>query len=212
MKYEGVKNGSTVTLQCGETSKGPVLWSRDRAGRREDLLTVEDGGTITKHISDTHKHYNPKTNDRSLMITHVSSFPAGLYYCNSTAVCLTVTAGPSMTHQDKCDARSAENTRGHWMPLIVVGSAVLLLVLALVSTRKWFSKKEGPQNELTYSEIQDPPNRLRNNGLQNEFTYSLLQHPANRMQGNGPVGEELYSLAQRPRSSAEDPETPGATD
>ncbi|XP_017537763.1 uncharacterized protein LOC108410941 isoform X1 [Pygocentrus nattereri] len=261
IKYKSVKNGSTVTLKCDEMSKGPVIWSRDRAGRREDILTIEDGGRTTKHINDTHKFYHTSIN-RSLMITRVSSFHAGLYYCNSTAVvCLTVTSGPAMTNQDKCDARSAENKiSGYWIILIVVGSVVLLLVLTLVSTRKWFLKKDaegtetadhvyasidhdasrkaqtgilikernkesiyylanhpdpvptGLQNELTYSEIQDPANRLQNNSLQNEFTYSLLQNPANKRQNNGPVGEEVYSLAQRPRSAAEDPETPGTTD
>ncbi|KAL7868694.1 hypothetical protein SRHO_G00100780 [Serrasalmus rhombeus] len=110
MKYESVKNGSTVTLKCGEMSKGPVIWSRDRAGRREDILTIEDGGRMIKHINDIHKSYHTSSNC-SLMITRVSSSHTGLYYCNSTAVvCLTVTSGPAMTNQDKCDTRLEDNT------------------------------------------------------------------------------------------------------
>ncbi|KAL6473457.1 hypothetical protein MHYP_G00170180 [Metynnis hypsauchen] len=211
MKYETVKNGSTVTLQCGEMSKGSVIWSRDRDGRREDILTIVDRGGMIKHVNDTPKHYNHNHDARSLMITRVSSSHAGLYYCNSSAVCLTVTSGPNMTNQDKCETRSAAS-REHWMPLVVVGSVVLLLVLALVSTRKWFSKKKAEDTEMAdhvYASIDHDTSHkaqtgiklkernkesvyyLANHpdpvptGLQNELTYSEIQDPANRLQNNG---------------------------
>ncbi|KAL6473455.1 hypothetical protein MHYP_G00170160 [Metynnis hypsauchen] len=153
MKYESVESGGAATLQCGEMSKGSVIWSRERDGRREDILTLVDGGGVIKHVNDIQKRYNFNRDDRSLMIIRVSSSDAGLYYWNSSAVCLTVTSGPTMTSQDKCDSRLEElNTRGFWIALPVVVGVVLLLALASLSTRKGLSERKEAC-EMPYDDV-----------------------------------------------------------
>ncbi|KAL6473775.1 hypothetical protein MHYP_G00173360 [Metynnis hypsauchen] len=85
--------GNTAILHCGKLTKGKVTWSREVNGQGVDILTTHNGDT-TKHITDPDKHYSSGSY-LSLIIYGVSRPHAGKYYCNGTAVELTVRSASS---------------------------------------------------------------------------------------------------------------------
>ncbi|XP_072529389.1 uncharacterized protein [Salminus brasiliensis] len=208
IQYKHVQKDGTVTLKCGELTEGLVTWSRDRNGRREDIVRIENG--LITRLNDPSKRYT--NNGLSLIISHISLYNAGLYYCNSTAVaCLTVTSGPNVT--DKCvqthletgrlnktDKCEKPETRKRWTALIITGS--VLLALALVFW-KWISQKKD-DDELAdhiYSTVDFVTFDKAQTGRaqkpkEKESVYDLATHP-----GPAPTGlqnEPLYSLVQKP--------------
>ncbi|XP_072530132.1 uncharacterized protein [Salminus brasiliensis] len=179
IQYKRVQKDGTVTLKCGELTEGLVTWSRDRDGRREDIVRIENG-LITRFNNSSKRYTN---NGLSLIISHISLYHAGLYYCNSTAVaCLTVTSGPNVT--DKCGKTELETGNApepefrrplfvskRWTALIIMGS--VLLALALVFW-KWISQKKADDDELAdhiYSTVEYVTFDGSQTGLQNDPTH-----------------------------------------
>ncbi|XP_049329079.1 uncharacterized protein LOC125790027 [Astyanax mexicanus] len=228
IQYKRIQKDKPVTFTCGNLTEGSVMWSRDRDGEREDIGEIKNG--FINRSNDPIKNYNNK--GLSLMISLVSPFYAGLYYCNSTAVaCLTVISGPNVT--DTCENADLK-TRKSWAGLAVVGS--VLIAVVSVFTWRWFSRKnikvedeevpehvyasidykisdkaetggcrrQKEQEDIYYLATHPDPGPT---GLLNDPTYSLIQNPVNTRQKADPDGEGLYSLAQRPSSTAEDPQT-----
>ncbi|KAL6473468.1 hypothetical protein MHYP_G00170290 [Metynnis hypsauchen] len=144
--------GNTVALKCGRLTNGKVTWSRDTNGQRVDILTTHNGET-TKH-NDPDGRYRSRE-DLVLIIYGVSQSDAGRYYCSGATVEFSVTSGtkaaaePAATTTAPETARTTKGssrgtTQVPWKVLIIAGSCLVAVALALFSWRSFYKRKTYP--------------------------------------------------------------------
>ncbi|XP_034163036.2 uncharacterized protein LOC117597925 [Pangasianodon hypophthalmus] len=84
-----ITEGSNITIPC--ENEGRVSWSKLADGKREIILTAQDGGVSERSKPDPDHRYGVFAN-LSLVIKETSVSDSGTYYCNATSVVkLTVT-------------------------------------------------------------------------------------------------------------------------
>ncbi|KAL6473470.1 hypothetical protein MHYP_G00170310 [Metynnis hypsauchen] len=164
--------GRDVRLAC--VNGGKVVWSKGTDGGRSAILTAEDGEITQRYSPDPENRYSVLAKDSSLVIRSVSLSDSGIYYCNAApAVNLTVNPAPPArftwlpTPTVSVDTevnrrRTSEggdkqkdnqpNRKGFLIALLVVGGVVLLLALAYLSIKKYFSEKKEAC-EMPYDDV-----------------------------------------------------------
>ncbi|KAL3984466.1 hypothetical protein ACER0C_016091 [Sarotherodon galilaeus] len=88
------KNGGneSVTLRCPLSVKGKVTWSREKRGRKADILTA-DGNTERRHIKD--KRFSLSA-DKSLIILRPAASDSGTYLCNNKPAVQLIVISPEI--------------------------------------------------------------------------------------------------------------------
>ncbi|KAI3358231.1 hypothetical protein L3Q82_003226 [Scortum barcoo] len=84
--HQIVEEKTSVTLPCPHAVDRKVTWSREKDGRKVDILST-DGDRDIRH--DTDRRYNIQA-DKSFYIIRVNVSDSGRYFCNEAAVELTV--------------------------------------------------------------------------------------------------------------------------
>ncbi|XP_038581317.1 hemicentin-1-like [Micropterus salmoides] len=87
-----IKEKDPVTLPCPHSVEGKVMWSRERNGRRVDILLI-DGDRDIRLLHKPYKGYSSLA-DKSLHIVRAGVSDSGRYFCNNeVAAELTVIPG-----------------------------------------------------------------------------------------------------------------------
>ncbi|XP_047460304.1 uncharacterized protein LOC125019527 isoform X3 [Mugil cephalus] len=87
--HKVVEERQVVILHCRQPVKNKVTWSRERDGRKVDILTI-DGDRDIKHIKDPKKRFISLA-DKSLVVFKADISDSGKYLCDDEeAVELTV--------------------------------------------------------------------------------------------------------------------------
>ncbi|XP_039461988.1 uncharacterized protein LOC120435895 isoform X2 [Oreochromis aureus] len=77
--HQNKDGNESVTLRCPLSVEGKVTWSREKRGRKADILTA-DGNTERRHISDKRFSSSP---DKLLIILRPAASDSGTYLCNN---------------------------------------------------------------------------------------------------------------------------------
>ncbi|MCJ8735575.1 hypothetical protein PDJAM_G00248660, partial [Pangasius djambal] len=78
-----ITEGSDITIPC--ENEGRVSWSKLADGKREIILTAQDGEVSLQSKPHPDHRYSVLAN-LSLVIKEASVSDSGIYYCNATSV------------------------------------------------------------------------------------------------------------------------------
>ncbi|XP_045915005.1 uncharacterized protein LOC123976700 [Micropterus dolomieu] len=97
--HKTIKEKDPVTLPCPHSVEGKVMWSRERNGRRVDILLI-DGDRDIRLLHKPYKGYSSLA-DKSLHIVRAGVSDSGRYFCdNKVAAELTVIpSGAGIIHK-----------------------------------------------------------------------------------------------------------------